>query len=184
MDNQTENVSEWEKIKSYDCKLYTEISIHNQTPAELYKFRDCRHYENLGTILNNKLDWNQNCKNLIQKVNKRMLFLRKILSFGATQSDKVHLWVVYCRSVLEQSAVLWQGGLTQENRDNLERTQHFFCKANFEGKHRQLWNTFISTKLDLTWQEKRHTFFKMGKEMPIQWKNCKNVSTQQEDQPV
>ena len=77
----------------------------------------------LGTILNNKLDWNQNCKNLIQKVNKRMLFLRKIRSFGATQSDMVRLWVVYCRSVLEQSAVLWQGGLTQENRDKLERTQ-------------------------------------------------------------
>ena len=31
----------------------------------------------LGTILNNKLDWNQNCKNLVSKVNKRMLLLRK-----------------------------------------------------------------------------------------------------------
>ena len=57
----------------------------------------------LGTILNNKLDWNQNCRNLIQKVNKGMLFLRKIHSFGATQSDMVHLWVVYCRSVLRYS---------------------------------------------------------------------------------
>ena len=72
----------------------------------------------LGTFLNNKLDWNQNCKNLISKVNKRMLFLRKIHSFGASQSDMIHLWVVYCRSVLKQSAVLWQRGLTEENRHN------------------------------------------------------------------
>ena len=62
--------------------------------------------EILGTILNNKLDWNNNSKNLVNKVNKRMLFLRKMHSFGASQSDMVHLWIVYCRSVLEQSAVL------------------------------------------------------------------------------
>ena len=40
-----------------------------------------------GTILNNKLDWIQNCKNLIIKGNKRMLFQRKIKSCGALQSD-------------------------------------------------------------------------------------------------
>ena len=88
----------------------------------------------LGTILNSKLDWNQNCKNLINKVNKRMLFLRKMHSFGASQSDMVHLWVVYCRSVLEQSSVLWQGGVTEENKDNLERTQNFFVKLISRGK--------------------------------------------------
>ena len=88
----------------------------------------------LGTILNNKLDWNQNCKNLVSKVNKRMLLLRKMHSFGASQSEMVHLWVVYCRSVLEQSAVLWQGGLTEENRESLERTQKSFVKLIMKGK--------------------------------------------------
>ena len=39
-----------------------------------------------------------------------------------------HLWTVYCRSVLEQSAVLWQGSLTNKNRDTLERTQMTFTK--------------------------------------------------------
>ena len=89
----------------------------------------------LGTILNNTLDWNQNCKNLTNKVNKRMVFLRKIHSFGASKSDMVHLWVVYCRSILEQSAVLWQGGLTAENRDNLERTQKSFVKLILRGNY-------------------------------------------------
>jgi hypothetical protein len=28
----------------------------------------------LGTTINNQLDWNENCKNIISKVNKRMVF--------------------------------------------------------------------------------------------------------------
>ena len=107
----------------------------------------------LGTILNNKLDWNENCKNLINKVNKIMLFLRKIRSFGASQSDMVHLWVVYCRSVLEQSAVLWQGGLTQENRESLERTQKSFVKLILKGNNSN-YETLLD-QLNLTTLDKR-----------------------------
>ena len=114
----------------------------------------------LGTILNNKLDWNQNCKNLISKVNKRMLFLRKIHSFGASQSDMVHLWVVYCRSVLEQSAVLWQRGLTEENRHNWERTQKslvkLIAKENTESYEKLL------SQLNVTTLDKRRDFFPWG----------------------
>ena len=82
----------------------------------------------LGTIINKKLEWGQNCKELVKKVNKRMVFIRKILSFGANRSEMVHLWKTYCRSVLEQSAVLWQGALTEHNRATLERTQRTFVK--------------------------------------------------------
>ena len=57
-----------------------------------------------------------------------MLFIRKIHSFGASRSEMVHLWITYCRSILEQSAVVWQGGLTDQNRQDLERTQKSFAK--------------------------------------------------------
>ena len=82
----------------------------------------------LGTTINNQLDWSQNCSELVKKVNKRMVFLRKILSFGANRREMVQIWKTYCRSVLEQSAGVWQGALTQENRETLERTQKTFAK--------------------------------------------------------
>ena len=44
----------------------------------------------------------------------------------------VHLWKVYCRSVLEQSCVLWDSSLTEDNRTDLERTQKTFCKLVLE----------------------------------------------------
>ena len=65
-----------------------------------------------------------------------MFFIRKMIKFGASQAEMVHLWETYCRSVLEQSAVLWQGALTQENRDNLERTQKSFVKLLLRGKYK------------------------------------------------
>ena len=86
----------------------------------------------LGTIITNTLDWDDNCDLIIRKVNSRMQLLRKVWSFGFSHSEMVHLWKVYCRSVLEQSCVLWDSSLTEENRTDLERTQKIFCKLVLE----------------------------------------------------
>ena len=76
----------------------------------------------LGTTINNSLTWDTNTDEIIKKVNKRMLFLKKIKSFGASTNEMVDLWKIYCRSILEQSAVVWGPYLTEENKDDLERT--------------------------------------------------------------
>ena len=57
-----------------------------------------------------------------------MLLLKKALSFGANREEMVHIWIVYCRSVLEQSAVVWSSSLSEKNKTDLERTQKAFAK--------------------------------------------------------
>ena len=83
----------------------------------------------LGTIVNNTLSWDENCNHLIQKVNARMELLRNIHSFGATKEEMTHLWIVFFRSVLEQSCVVWRPwhSLTHTKKDDLERTQKSFA---------------------------------------------------------
>ena len=44
----------------------------------------------------------------------------------------VHLWKVYCLSILEQSCVVWGSSLTLENKNDLERLQKTFCKLVLE----------------------------------------------------
>ena len=61
-----------------------------------------------------------------------MKLLHSVWSFGSTCEEMVHLWIVFCRSVLEQSCVLWDSGLTQENREDIERTQKTFAKLVLE----------------------------------------------------
>ena len=57
-----------------------------------------------------------------------MLFLKKIQSFGATTEEMVHLWTMYCRSILKESSVVWSSSLSEENKSDLERTQKSFAK--------------------------------------------------------
>jgi hypothetical protein len=57
-----------------------------------------------------------------------------VLSFGATTEEMVHLWIVFCRSVLQQSCVMWHSSLAQENREDLEKTQKTFCKLKLKEK--------------------------------------------------
>ena len=67
----------------------------------------------LGTIISDTLTWNSNTSQLIKRVNKRMLLLKKLLSFGAPTEEMVHFWKIYCRSIVEQSAAAWSNSLTQ-----------------------------------------------------------------------
>ena len=60
----------------------------------------------LGTIINDKLTWDENCSHLIKKVNAWMQLLRGVQSFGASNEEMVHLWKTFCRSVLELSCVV------------------------------------------------------------------------------
>ena len=119
----------------------TRLNLNNQNIDIVDKMKI------LGTTINNKLDWNENCRNLILKVNKIMVFLRKILSFGANQKEMVQLWKTYCRSVLEQSAVVWQAGLSNENRKDLERTQKTFTKLILKHRYHSYEQALISLNL-------------------------------------
>ena len=77
-----------------------------------------------------------------------MQLIRGVLSFGASIEEMVHLWIMFCRSVLEQSCVVWHGSLTQENRDDLERTQKTFAKLMLKEKYLNYENALILLNLD------------------------------------
>ena len=76
-----------------------------------------------------------------------MQLLRKIWSFGSTKDEMVHLWKLYCLSVLDQSCVVWDSSLTQENIDNLERTQKTFCKLVLEEDYKSYKHALLTLNL-------------------------------------
>ena len=65
----------------------------------------------------------------------------------------VHMWIIYCRSVLEQSAVVWSSSLTEENCTDLERTQKSFTKLILKKKYTTYEKSLI--KLNLTTLKQR-----------------------------
>ena len=73
----------------------------------------------LGTIISDDLKWDLNTSNLIKKANARMEILRKVAAFGASIDDKKQIYIMYVRSLLEQSATVWHSSLSAQNRRDL-----------------------------------------------------------------
>ena len=77
----------------------------------------------LGTIITSDLKWSKNTEFLVKKANARMRLLHKIAEFSAPVEDMVTIYIMYIRSILEQSCTVWHSSLTQENTEDLERVQ-------------------------------------------------------------
>ena len=77
----------------------------------------------LGTIISSDLKWDLNTAAIVKKANARMQLLRKVASFGASEEDLKNIYILFIRSLLEQSAAVWHSRLTEENASDLERIQ-------------------------------------------------------------
>ena len=77
----------------------------------------------LGTIISNDLRWDLNTAEIVRKANARMEILRRVSSFGASIKDLRDIYVLFVRSLLEQSATVWHSSLTQQNEEELESVQ-------------------------------------------------------------
>ena len=66
-----------------------------------------------------------------------MQLLRAVWSFGSNIPEMVHLWRIYCLSILEQSSAVWGSSHSQENKDDLERTQKSFAKLVLREKYNE-----------------------------------------------
>ena len=118
----------------------------------------------LGCQINNTLSWDANCDMLIKKVNMRMQLLRSVWSFGSNIPEMKHLWITYCRSVLEQSCVLWHSTLTKKNSDDLERCQKTFAKLLLGKKYTTYSDALL--KIDLISLSERRRM------LNLQWAKC------------
>lgn len=95
----------------------TRLKLNNEN-LEIVK-----HAKLLGVTISDDLKWDLNTENLVKRANARMELLRKVASFTTSIEEKKNIYILYIRSILEQSCVVWHSSLTNENSDDLERIQ-------------------------------------------------------------
>ena len=83
----------------------------------------------LGLIITDDLKWEENTAYLVKKAYSRMELLRKVASFTKNTDDLKKIYILYIRSILEQSCVVWHSSLTSENVEDLERVQKVAMKV-------------------------------------------------------
>ena len=64
-----------------------------------------------------------------------MELLRRVAGFGTPVKDLKTFYILFVRSILEQSATVWHSSLTQENSEDLERVQRSALKIIFNEKY-------------------------------------------------
>ena len=83
----------------------------------------------LGTIIQDNLGWDKNTAEIVRKANARMELLRKVNSFGTNHEELTNTYILFVRSLLEQSATVWHSSLTEDNKNDLERVQKTALKV-------------------------------------------------------
>ena len=83
----------------------------------------------LGTIITSDLRWEENTNHIVKKSNSRMELLRRVASFGADVRDLRTIYILFVRSQLEHSSVVWHSSLTEQQKSDLERVQRSALKV-------------------------------------------------------
>ena len=102
----------------------------------------------LGTYITDDLKWNMNTKFLVKRAYSRMELLRQLTNFTKSKKDKLQIYKVYIRSVLEQSSVVWGSSLSKKNERELVRVQKVAVSVRLiMGKYDSYEESFKSLKL-------------------------------------
>ena len=83
-----------------------------------------------------------------------MRMLHKLIEFGINTKDLILFYILYIRSVCEQSAVVWHSSLTVENDTDIERIQKTALKIIFKSRYESYENALLLSDLE-TLSERR-----------------------------
>ena len=106
--------------------------------------------------------------NIVRKANGRMALIRKLSEFGTPTEDLKLIYILYIRSILEQSSVVWHTSLSEQNIKDLERVQKSALKIILKNRYQDYDKSL--TILDLQTLKQRRD--KLSLEFAL--KNTKN----------
>ena len=103
-----------------------------------------------------------------------MELLRIVASFGAKVEDLKTIYMLFVRSQLEQSAVVWSSSLTEQNKADLERVQRSALKIILGPKYESYRKALTTLNLETleerfaqkcTTNDKTHQMFPLKRKM-------------------
>ena len=74
-------------------------------------------------MVDDSLSWQSNTNYIVKQAYKRMTILQNLFKFSVPLEDLVMIYILYIRSVVENSAVVWHSSLTQGQVLEIERVQ-------------------------------------------------------------
>ena len=117
----------------------------------------------LGVMINNQLTWDSNTIYLVRRANARMRLLHKLVDFGVPTADLVNIYILYVRSILEQSCQVWHSSLTLGNFQDLERVQKNALKIILQDEYISYSNALDRTGIATLFERRGELCLKFAK---------------------
>ena len=138
-------------------KFTTKLSLNNTNLEIVQKTKL------LGVVLTDDLKWDENTNELVKKAYSRMELLRKVASFTNSIQELRNIDILYVRSILEQSCVVWHSSLTEENKQNLERVQKSAIKIMLGKRYKDYESALVLVDLENLSERREQLCLKFAK---------------------
>ena len=89
----------------------------------------------LGITISDDLRWNYNSKYIVDKAMGRVWILRRMKNLGLTNDVIYDVYIKEIRSILEFGVPVWNGGLSEENSNDIEKVQKIVFKILLMNKY-------------------------------------------------
>ena len=109
----------------------------------------------LGVYVNDQLSWYANTDFIVKKAYKRMIILHNLFQFCLPISELVNIYILYIRSDLESSAVVWHSSITKLEDNQIERVQKTALKIILAERYEDYTTALIETGLDTLSQRRK-----------------------------
>jgi hypothetical protein len=127
------NISDWtgkqemklntDKTKYMLFNFSTKYQFNTRLTLEGEKIDQTQQTKLPGLVMRDDLSWKSNTRELSKRAYSRMLILKKLYQFDVPVEELINIYILYIRSVVEQSAVVWHSSITKGEQKDLERTQ-------------------------------------------------------------
>ena len=117
----------------------------------------------LGVMINDELTWDSNTSYLVKRANARMRLLHKLVDFGVPTDDLVSIYILYVRSVLEQSCQVWHSSLTLENFQDLKHVQKNALRSILQDNYISYSNALDKTGISTLFERRSRLCLKFAK---------------------
>ena len=131
----------------------------------------------LGLRIRDDLSWKSNTNELTKRAYSRMMIIKKLIQFNVPLAELVQIYILYIRSVVEQSAVVWHASITTGEQKDLERIQKVALRL-ILGENYTTYNEALKqTGLDTLRSRRTRLCLNFAKKCTKFEKNKRNVPT-------
>ena len=121
----------------------------------------------LGVTIENNLSFKKNTQSIIKKAYKRMIILERLYEFNLPIEEMVNIYVLFIRSVVEQSCVVWHSALSEDDHIALERVQKAALRIILDSEYTDYRSALFLTNLDTLRSRRKYLCLKFAQKWKI-----------------